>query len=375
LIIRLFRRFQGVVFCAIRLCRAYRLGLTAVQSATEWQPESSRNFTLLSINWYGIGIDQPCIDTLIKPLTPDSHSRRLILRTLGTVTAVNLVLSGCSFTADIDHNDADAPTAANGALPFLPADSLALVLGSGGPRGFAHIGVLKALDELKIKPDLIVGASIGSLVGALYAAGMSGLEIERIALQINVTDVLRFAIGARERFAGTAIASWVNRSLEHRPIEKLGIPFAAVAVREAELAPMAFTQGNLGVAIQASCAIPGTFTPVRIRGQTYIDPDKVTPVPVRLARRLGAARVLSVDVSAHEDRAPAGAERFREGDFAKRALIEPDVKSANLNLHPYFGYWVSFTEEFRRRAIDAAFEQTLLERASLGALAKSKAPA
>ncbi len=309
---------------------------------------------------------------MIKKLTPDSHPRRLMFKTLGSVAAVNLVLPGCSFNADIDHNDVDAPTAANGALPLLPADPLALVLGSGGPRGFAHIGVLKALDELKIKPDLIVGASVGSLVGALYAAGMSGLEIEHIALHIYVTDVLRIAIGARERFSGNAIASWVNRNLGHRPIEKFGIRFAAVAVRDADHASMAFTQGDSGVAIQASCAIPGTFTPVRIRGQTYIDPDKVAPLPVRLARQLGATRVLSVDVSAHENRAPTGAERFREGDFAKRALIEPDVKSADLNLHPYFGYWVSFTEEFRRRAIDAAFEQTLQERVRLGALAKPK---
>jgi NTE family protein len=299
--------------------------------------------------------------------------RRRFLGSIGAVAATNLGLSACTFATDVDHDDDGAPRTAQGALSALPANPLALVLGSGGPRGFAHVGVLKALDELGFKPDLIVGASIGSLVGALYAAGLSGTAIERIALQIGVTDVLRVAVGARERFSGAAIANWVNRALENRPLEKLGIRFAAVAVRDIDQTPMAFVQGNSGVAIQASCAIPQTFTPVRIRGQSYIDPDRVTPLPVRLARQLGATRVLSVDVSAHENKAPPEADRFRVGDLAKRALTEPDVKAADLNLHPFFGYWVSFTEEFRRRAIDSAYQQTLAQREPLLALAARSA--
>ncbi len=228
---------------------------------------------------------------------------------------------------------------------------------------------------MHFKPDLIVGASIGALIGALYAAGQSGAAIERIALSIGLTDLLRFAVGAPERFSGGAIANWLNRMINHRPIEQLGVRFAAVAVRGSDLTPIAFTQGDSGVAIQASCAIPGTFTPVRIRGENYLDPDKVSPVPVRLARRLGAARVLSVDVSAHEDRAPAEALRFRDSDLAKRALTQVDVNSADLNLHPFFGYWVSFTEEFRRRAINAAYEQTLAQRDRIASLATRPAHA
>lgn len=291
------------------------------------------------------------------------------MRGLGSVAAINSGLAGCSFAPNSDHNHPGAPEVAQGALPALPPAPLALVLGSGGPRGFAHVGVLKALDEMNFKPDLIVGASIGALVGALYAAGESGSTIERIAMSIGVSDLLRVAIGANERFSGSGIAAWVNRMIDNRPIEKLGTRFAVVAVRDIDQTPAAFVQGDSGIAIQASCAIPGTFTPVRIRGQFYIDPDKVSPVPVRLARRLGATRVLSVDVSAHENRAPAEALRFRDSDLAKRALTQPDVNSADLNLHPFFGYWVSFTEEFRRRAIDAAYEQTMAQRARILALA------
>ena len=304
----------------------------------------------------------------MDPPTFGQNRRRLLVRGIATVSTLSGTLGGCSFTPDHDHDDDGAPLAASGVLPALPPAPLALVLGSGGPRGFAHVGVLKALDELQFKPDLIVGASIGALVGALYASGYSGSSIERIAMSVGLTDLLRIAVGATERFSGSGIASWVNRMIENRPIEKLGVRFAAVAVRDADQSPMAFVQGDAGVAIQASCAIPGTFTPVRIRGRSYVDPDRITPVPVRVARRLGAGRVLSVDVSAHENRAPAEAQRFRDGDLAKRALIQADVTLSDLNLHPFFGYWVNFSEEFRRRAINAAYEQTMEQRNLIAAL-------
>ena len=97
------------------------------------------------------------------------------------------------------------------------------------------------------------------------------------------------------------------------------------------------------------------FTPVRIRGVQYVDADLAVPMPVRLARAMGAVKVLAVDASAHEDKAPAGAQRFREGDLRKRALTLPDALAADVSLQPDFGYYVNTSKEFRLRCINAGY--------------------
>ena len=120
-----------------------------------------------------------------------------------------------------------------------------------------------------------------------------------------------------------------------------------------------FNHGHAGLAVQAACAIEGQFTPVRIRGDLYADADLRMPLPVRLARAAGATRVLAVDASAHEDRAPEGASRYRAGDLRKRALTDPDTRLADVLLHPDVGYWVSLSDDFKRRAIAAGHAATL----------------
>jgi NTE family protein len=309
-----------------------------------------------------------------------SHGRR---RWLATGALAGLSVAGCTFSVDADYAASDAPaprgiepTAADGLrtgsarVPTVPAQraGVALVLGSGGPRGFVHAGVLAALDELGVKPILVVGSSIGSLVGALYASGMGGAEIRERAMAISFTDLAVLALGANERFSGAPLANWVNTMVGARRIEQLATPFAAVAFNRDRSALVAFERGNTGIAVQASCAVSGSFTPVRIRGERFIDPDASAPLPVRLARSLGAQRVFSVDPSAHEDKPPPGAERFADGDRRKRETIAPDAKSADVNLHPYFGYWVSLTSEFRQRAIQAGYDDTMANAARIKAL-------
>jgi NTE family protein len=136
----------------------------------------------------------------------------------------------------------------------------------------------------------------------------------------------------------------------------------------ADGAVVGFNRGDAGVAVQAAAAIEGQFTPVRIRGQRHVDADLHVPLPVRIARQLGATRVLAVDASAHENQAPPGAERYRSGDLRKRAATRPDAEAADVLLHPQFGYWVSLSQEFRQRAIDAGYRETMAQAGRIKAL-------
>ena len=278
---------------------------------------------------------------------------------------------GCAVNDDRDHNGADAP--AVGPLP-RPVRT-AWVFSSGGPRAFVHVGVVKALDELQLKPDLIVGASAGALVAVLYAGGMRAAAMEALALDLPVLRLMRLSLGGAQRLSGDGVADFVRDELRRlgQPgnpplLDQLPVMVACVCQRLADSAVLAFTRGDAGLAVQAAAAIEGQFTPVRIRGQRHADADLAQPLPVRLARALGAQRVLAVDASAHEDQAPPGAAAYRVADARKRALTEPDAKLADVLLHPEFGYWASTSREYRQRCIAAGYRDTLAAAGRIKAL-------
>ena len=273
------------------------------------------------------------------------------------------VLCGCTLNPDRDHSGPHAPQA----LPLASPPRTAWVFSSGGLRGFVHVGVLKALDALGLVPDLVVGASVGSLVGSLFAAGLSAGDIETLALDLKPLALARLAWG-ENMLSGTAIADLVRRAAPQTQLERMPRAMACVAARQSDAVAVAFTASDIGLAVQASSAIEGQFAPVRIRGERYVDPDWSTPLPVRVARALGATRVLAVDATAHLDRAPSGAERYRDSDRLKKALVDADVRFADLVLKPDFGYWVSLSRGFRERAIEAGYRQTLAQATALKAL-------
>jgi NTE family protein len=245
---------------------------------------------------------------------------------------------------------------------------VAWVLSSGGPRGFTHVGVLRAMHEMGLAPDLIVGASVGALIGALRASGLPAPAIETLALELQPLTMARIAVGAEERFSGAPLAELVRRHVAVQQLERMPIAMACVAAMKRNGSVVAFTAGDVGLAVQASAAIQGQFAPVRIRGETYVDADWYSPLPVRQARALGAQRVIAVDATAHIDRAPPGAERYRAGDVKKKALVDIDAAAADLVLKPDFGYWVSLSREFRERAIAAGFRDTMTRERELRAL-------
>ena len=299
---------------------------------------------------------------LYRPSLAGPDRRRALAGLAGIGAA--FVVSGCSFAPDADHSDDEAPRTV--ALTRKPR--ITWVFSSGGPRGFVHVGVLKALAELGHKPDLLVGASAGALVAVLYASGRSIVEIERLALDVQPVGLARLALSGSAHISGAGIASLVNRELNGALLEQLRIPVICVATRLKDQQLVGFNAGDPGVAVQASCAIEGQFTPVRIRGDQYVDPDAHQPLPVRLARQMGADKVLAVDASAHEDKAPAGADRYRVSDARKRSLTLPDAKAASLTVHPNFGYYVNLSREFRERAIAAGYQTTLQAAEKLAAL-------
>jgi NTE family protein len=174
---------------------------------------------------------------------------------------------------------------------------IALALGGGAARGFAHIGVIKALESHGIVPDIVIGTSSGSLVGALYASGYGGFDLQRVALQMDDTLVADWSLPDRGFIKGEALQSFVNRAVQNRPLDKLNKPFAAVATDLQSGEPVVFRTGNTGMAVRASSSVPGVFQPVNISGRDYVDGGLVSPVPVRAARGMGADIVIAVYIS------------------------------------------------------------------------------
>jgi NTE family protein len=179
----------------------------------------------------------------------------------------------------------------------LVLPKIALALGGGAARGFAHIGVIKALEAHGIVPDIVVGTSAGSFVGALYASGYGGFDLQRTALQLDDTVIADWSLPDRGFIKGEALQNFVNQAVQNRLLEKLNMPFAVVATDLQSGEPVVFRTGNTGMAVRASSSVPGVFQPVTISGREYVDGGLVSPVPVRAARAMGADLVIAVYIS------------------------------------------------------------------------------
>ncbi len=177
------------------------------------------------------------------------------------------------------------------------AQRWALVLSSGSKRGFAHAGALAALERSGLKPDLVVGSSAGALVGSIYASGASAGEMARTQVGDAFDSVFGLLSGKAGRTA--RLNAFIQRHLRERILERFPIPFAAVAARLDDGCLAMFNAGDAARAVYASMSVPGFFTPATISGVRYGDGGLASPLPIRVARSLGATLVVAVDVSFH----------------------------------------------------------------------------
>ncbi len=249
--------------------------------------------------------------------------------------AIALVLVGCAGTPVAPEHPARAEPIAAAARSEHPL--IAFVLGAGAARGFAHAGALKVLDDAGIRADMVIGTSAGSLVGALYVGGIRGQALVDLALAVQRKQVFDLVLPHRGFIDGDRIESYVNQSLDSRLIEQLTVPFVAVATDLKTGTLVAFNRGDTGMAVRASCSVPGIFQPASIEGREYVDGSLVSPLPVRLARSLGADIVIAINVGLHAEQSPVDNEReivTQAFVVMTASIAREETKSADVVLQP-----------------------------------------
>ena len=255
---------------------------------------------------------------------------------------IALVLAGCAATPAAPEHPARAETP----LTIAPSEHprIAFVLGAGAARGFAHAGALKALDDAGIRADIVIGTSAGSLVGALYAGGIRGQALVDMALAVQRKQLFDLVLPHRGFIDGGRIEAYVNQSLHSRLIEQLEVPFVAVATDLKTGALVAFNRGDTGMAVRASCSVPAIVRPASIEGREYVDGSLVSPLPVRLARSLGADIVIAINVGLHAEQSSVDNEKelvtqafvvmaasiAREEAKIADIVLEPDLTGVRL---------------------------------------------
>ncbi len=174
---------------------------------------------------------------------------------------------------------------------------IGLALGSGGLRGLAHVGVLKVLCEEGIPIDCIAGCSIGSIIGALYCAGLAPDNIYKLAKHLKPRYWLDFVLPKTGVLAGDKILETMRFLTRKKCFAELDLPLAIVATEINQGREIVFTEGDLAKAIRASISVPGIFVPYKIDDMLLVDGAVLNPTPVDVARKMGADIVIAVDLA------------------------------------------------------------------------------
>lgn len=245
-------------------------------------------------------------------------------------------------------------TACTSVPPPVPKQpKIAIAFGGGAAKGFAHIGVIKILEQNGIKPDIITGTSAGSVIGSLYASGLSGIQIQQKAMSLNEDDLTDYTFSSAGIVKGEALQNFINKEVGNLPIQKLPIPFGAVATDKETGAAVVFRSGNTGQAVRASASIPNVFQPVRIGKNTYVDGGLVQPVPVEAAKNMGADVIIAIDISAKPTKGTKGfwATIDQSINIMSQVALNKQLKMADVVIHPNIDNIGSLSFEQRHQAI------------------------
>jgi NTE family protein len=176
---------------------------------------------------------------------------------------------------------------------------IGLALGSGSARGWAHIGVIRALNDAGIQLDYVAGTSIGALVGAVYASGNID-SLEEVVLKLDWKQIAYFldvVFPKSGLIDGNKVADFIRTHVEEINIEELPLPFSAISTNLATGSEVVIQKGDIIEAVRASISVPGIFTPVRKNGTILVDGGLVNPVPVNVVRKMGADFVIAIDLN------------------------------------------------------------------------------
>jgi NTE family protein len=229
---------------------------------------------------------------------------------------------------------------------------ITLALGGGFSRGFAHLGVLEVLEQERLPISRIVGTSIGALLGAAYADGISLRDLCELGRRVRIRDFLRFhpreTSSCEQR--NDCIGQFVQKWFRARLIEELSIPMSIVATDLDTGAPYIFSQGPIEVAIRASCAFPGLVKPVMHEGHLLADGCIVAPVPTAIAAKTNDGCVLGINVGTKENLSGQPEEGIKKIDLKYRAshrgALEPSwSRNADVIVEPNVGHigWSDFS--------------------------------
>lgn len=238
---------------------------------------------------------------------------------------------------------------------------VALVLGGGGLRGFAHIGVLDALEELGVQPDLIVGTSAGSIVGAAYASGLTPDQIKSTALNVKLSSLIDFSFSTQGLIRGKRLENWVDGVTGGVPIERFPRRFAAAATDLRSGRAVLLESGGAGSVVRASSAVPGMNVPVPYSGGHLVDGGVTSLVPVRFARAMGADIVIAVDIYCRSPRSEeVSVTKVLSSVMQTQSclLAQPEMAQADVLISPEIAMPSMSSREAQEQVIRAGYVAT-----------------
>ena len=240
---------------------------------------------------------------------------------------------------------------------------IGLALGGGAAKGFAHVGVIRALEENGIKAQIVTGTSAGSLVGSLYAYGYTPDQLQQISYQLDELNLADFTFSSNGVIKGNRLQQFVDGQVKNTPLQKLSRKFTAVATDLDSGQSIGFNTGDTGIAVRASCSIPNVFMPVAMNGHRYVDGGLSAPVPVSYARKAGANFVIAVDITAKPKQGSNGflANFDQTINILSIKLLHEQLKQADIVISPDISQLSSFGFDKKQQAIDLGYKAAMAQ--------------